>query len=246
MKNVFTRLTAKTLKANRTRTMVTIIGILLATAMLTAVTTFISSLQHYMLENVIAENGDWHGEAMQIPEKKVEELAGMKEVTMQVTWQELGYALDGIKPSYYNSSALPYYYVVGIDADFEKQMPIRVTEGRLPENGRELILSEQARWALEQNGTPVAIGDTLSLDLGERLLNGERLGAENPVVYRNEENPDVDARKEELQIREHREYTVVGYMEEPYYGWHTAPVSCALPGKIRLRCRIASIPAFLS
>ena len=63
MKNVFTRLTAKTLKANRTRTMVTIIGILLATAMLTAVTTFISSLQHYMLENVIAENGDWHGEA---------------------------------------------------------------------------------------------------------------------------------------------------------------------------------------
>ena len=107
MKNVFTRLTAKTLKANRTRTMVTIIGILLATAMLTAVTTFISSLQHYMLENVIAENGDWHGEAMQIPEKKVEELAGMKEVTMQVTWQELGYALDGVKPSYYNSSALP-------------------------------------------------------------------------------------------------------------------------------------------
>ena len=226
MKNVFTRLTAKTLKANRTRTMVTIIGILLATAMLTAVTTFISSLQHYMLENVIAENGDWHGEAMQIPEKKVEELAGMKEVTMQVTWQELGYALDGIKPSYYNSSALPYYYVVGIDADFEKQMPIRVTEGRLPENGRELILSEQARWALEQNGTPVAIGDTLSLDLGERLLNGERLGAENPVVYRNEENPDVDARKEELQIREHREYTVVGYMEEPYYGWHSAGFLC--------------------
>ena len=52
MKNAFTRLTAKTLKANRTRTMVTIIGILLATAMLTAVTTFISSLQHYMLENV--------------------------------------------------------------------------------------------------------------------------------------------------------------------------------------------------
>lgn len=134
MKNAFTRLTAKTLKANRTRTMVTIIGILLATAMLTAVTTFISSLQHYMLENVIAENGDWHGEAMQIPEKKVEELAGMKEVTMQVTWQELGYALNGIKPSYHNSSALPYYYVVGIDADFEKQMPIRVTEGRLPEN----------------------------------------------------------------------------------------------------------------
>ena len=139
MKNVFTRLTAKTLKANRTRTMVTIIGILLATAMLTAVTTFISSLQHYMLENVIAENGDWHGEAMQIPEKKVEELAGMKEVTMQVTWQELGYALDGVK----NSSALPYYYVAGIDADFEKQMPIR----RSPAKRRIF-------WRISQAATP--------------------------------------------------------------------------------------------
>lgn len=36
MKNVFTNVTWKTLKKNRTRTLVTIIGILLAAAMLTA------------------------------------------------------------------------------------------------------------------------------------------------------------------------------------------------------------------
>ena len=51
--NVFTRTTIKTLKKNRMRTLVTVIGIILATAMLTAVTTFISSLQHYMIESVI-------------------------------------------------------------------------------------------------------------------------------------------------------------------------------------------------
>ena len=55
MKNVFTRLTAKTLKANRTRTMVTIIGILLATAMLTAVTTFISRGK---ISNAFCHRGD--------------------------------------------------------------------------------------------------------------------------------------------------------------------------------------------
>ena len=56
--NVFTRTTIKTLKKNRTRTCVTIIGIILATAMLTAVTSFISSLQNYMLRAVITQMGN--------------------------------------------------------------------------------------------------------------------------------------------------------------------------------------------
>ena len=53
--NVWTRLTGKTLKANRTRTAVTIVGIVLAAAMLTAVTTFISSLRQYLIANIIAD-----------------------------------------------------------------------------------------------------------------------------------------------------------------------------------------------
>ncbi len=55
MKNVFRKITLKALKKNRTRTLVTITGILLAASMLTAVTTFIASLRQYMIQVCVEE-----------------------------------------------------------------------------------------------------------------------------------------------------------------------------------------------
>ena len=45
--NVFHKVTLKSLAINKTRTIVTIIGIILSVSMITAVTTLISSLQNY-------------------------------------------------------------------------------------------------------------------------------------------------------------------------------------------------------
>ena len=51
---VFQKYTLETLKKNKVRTFVTIIGIILSVAMFTAITTIISSLQSYMV-NVAME-----------------------------------------------------------------------------------------------------------------------------------------------------------------------------------------------
>ena len=59
--NVFHKFAIKSLKLNRTRTIVTIIGIILSTAMLTAVTTTVSSVQQFLLEVMEKQNGCWHG-----------------------------------------------------------------------------------------------------------------------------------------------------------------------------------------
>ena len=59
--NVFHKFAIKSLKLNRTRTIVTIIGIILSTAMLTAVTTTVSSVQQFLLEVTEKQNGCWHG-----------------------------------------------------------------------------------------------------------------------------------------------------------------------------------------
>lgn len=59
--NIFNKVTIKSLKKNRTRTIVTIIGIMLSAAMICAVTTFISSIQKYVLNYSIYTAGDWHG-----------------------------------------------------------------------------------------------------------------------------------------------------------------------------------------
>jgi len=52
--NVFHKFAIKSLKLNRTRTIVTIIGIILSTAMLTAVTTTVSNFYWKLRRNKMA------------------------------------------------------------------------------------------------------------------------------------------------------------------------------------------------
>lgn len=60
MKNIFYHITKKTLKQNRTRTWLTIIGVLLSTAMITAVTTFGASFRQFLIDYTIQQDGNWH------------------------------------------------------------------------------------------------------------------------------------------------------------------------------------------
>ena len=53
--NVLNRVTWNNLKKNKTRTIVTIIGVILSAAMITAVTTFVSTMQDYMLRSVLGK-----------------------------------------------------------------------------------------------------------------------------------------------------------------------------------------------
>lgn len=57
--NIFNKVAMQGLKKNRTRTIVTIIGVVLSAAMITAVTTFGVSLMNYMAEVAASKYGDW-------------------------------------------------------------------------------------------------------------------------------------------------------------------------------------------
>ena len=57
--NIFNKVAMQGLKKNRTRTIVTIIGVILSAAMITAVTTFGVSLMNYMAEVAASKYGDW-------------------------------------------------------------------------------------------------------------------------------------------------------------------------------------------
>ena len=59
--SIFNRVTLQSLKENKTRTLVTIIGIILSAAMICAVPTFASSFLNYARETTIYTEGNWHG-----------------------------------------------------------------------------------------------------------------------------------------------------------------------------------------
>ena len=127
--NIFHKVTLRYLKENRTRTLVTIVGIILSAAMFTAVTTSISSLRNFMVRSTIYAGGDWYGAAYGLSAEEKEQLASDSRTKHSASMELLGFAdLEDSK-----NDAKPYLCVFGIQEDFTDMMPIHLLEGRVPD-----------------------------------------------------------------------------------------------------------------
>ena len=134
--NIFQKVTLKNLKENKTRTLVTIIGIILSAAMFTAVTVSISSLRHFLISYTIYREGSWQGAAYELSKDEADTLTSDEEISDSVSMQRLGYALL----TDCENEEKPYLCVYGIKENFTDLMPVHLTEGRMPENSSEILL----------------------------------------------------------------------------------------------------------
>ena len=220
--NVFNKVTLESLKKNRTRTVVTIIGIMLSAAMICASTTLVSSMQNFVLRCEIYSSGDWHGVVYDAAYKDYEDIRDSGKVSTAAYAQVLGYAKIGSANEY-----KPYLYVLGGDAasGYFETMPVHLILGTLPKDSTEIILPEH----LTSNGkVNYTLGDTVTLDVGDRTLDGKRLGQDTPVyAYDNEMQVEVMS-GERLENTEPRTYTVVGIYERPAFEDYAAPGYTAL------------------
>ena len=96
--NIFNKVTLQSMKKSRTRTIVTVIGVVLSAAMITAVATFAVSLQSYMVNGATQKYGAWHVEFLDVDSSFVQERTHDQEVADTATIENIGYAtLDGGK-----------------------------------------------------------------------------------------------------------------------------------------------------
>ncbi|MBQ7386334.1 MAG: ABC transporter permease [Ruminococcus sp.] len=205
--NVFNKVTLQSLKKNKTRTIVTIIGILLSTALICAVTTFTSSMQNFTLNSAIYVNGDWHAQVNCATPEELEKISGDERVSQYAYAQDLGYA----KIESENKDK-PYINVVAGDNEYFDTLPVHLVSGRLPLSPDEIVLSEQF---YADGNSGIKVGDKVTLSLGERTYNGHKLGQGDPVyTYGANEKVYVE---EEFVKSESRTYTVVGVCERPDY-----------------------------
>ena len=220
--NVFNKVTLESLKKNRTRTVVTIIGILLSAAMICASTTFVSSMQNFVLRCEIYSSGDWHGAVYDAAYKDYEDIRDSGKVSSAAYAQVLGYAkIDSA------NERKPYLYVLGGDAasGYFETMPVHLLLGTLPKDSTEIILPEH----LTSNGkVNYKLGDTVTLDVGDRTLDGRRLGQDTPVYTYDSETQVEIMSGERLENTEPRTYTVVGIYERPAFEDYSAPGYTAL------------------
>ena len=220
--NVFNKVTLESLKKNRTRTIVTIIGIMLSAAMICASTTFVSSMQNFVLRCEIYSSGDWHGAVYDAAYKDYEDIRDSGKVSSAAYAQVLGYAkIDSA------NEHKPYLYVLGGDvaSGYFETMPVHLILGTLPKDSTEIILPEH----LTSNGkVNYKLGDTVTLEVGDRTLDGRRLGQDTPVYTYDSETHTEIMSGERLENTEPRTYTVVGIYERPTFEDYSAPGYTAL------------------
>ena len=203
--NVFHKVTLQSLKQNKTRTIVTIIGILLSVSMICAVTTLTASTQDYALRSAIYTYGDWHGSETDTDYAAYEEIAASGLIEQAIYLQQIGHArLQGITNEY-----KPYLYVVGASEGAEKILPVHITSGSYPASSNELLLPENLA---SNGGVYYAIGDTITLRLGTRTFDGKEVKPQAPIYVYNEAGEE-QVLAETLESQETRTYKVVGFYD---------------------------------
>ena len=208
MNNVFNKVTLKSLKKNRTRTIVTIIGIILSAAMICAVTTFASSIINYTIQVSEWENGSWHGNEFITSYETYKKIADSDAVKDTAYLQNIGYSYDdGSK-----NECKPYINVVGASEKADDMLPIHITEGKYPTNSNEIIIPESL---INSSDTSYKIGDQITLDIGDCIVDGNKLNQHNDLFqYINDGKTFTD---ENIKVNETHTYTIVGFYDDlPY------------------------------
>lgn len=148
------------LRLNRKRTAVTILGVILASALICGVLLLGVSFQRVMIDHEVFMTGNWHARFHAVPYANARSIAEHRAVQAAMFSQPLGSATYGG-----HNTARPYLYVTAHDARSFQSLPIRLLAGRIPETSDELLVSGvMAR----DSGLDLAPGATVRLAYGER------------------------------------------------------------------------------
>lgn len=209
MRNIFSDITWRTMKQNRSRTIVTIIGVILSTAMISAVTSFGGSVRSFLIHETIHQTGNWHLE-VSVPTEESEEIKKDERVEAVGTTASLGFA----KAEGLDDKERPYYQILSYSKECMDMINMGISEGRAPENDSEILVSSVVQ-AMQEEGRQIAVGDTLTLSVGKRMQGNQKLSDNN--IYMSLDNPEVTEEmlaaaggEETLEEQKTRSFQVVG------------------------------------
>lgn len=244
--NATTNFTVKSLRANKVRTLVTIAGVALAAALLTAVLTTFASLNDYLYRSEAHLAGTWmacvEADGSSALDEKIVDAQADPQVAGTAIMRDVGFAK--LTADQQNTQGT-YLAIRSIEGDVGDICGIEPSEGRLPENDHEIMLF--STWN-DYGG--VSLGDAVTFDVGQRVarlapgeegfmsagtmtaswgVQGEAHESEitdgtplNSSMGVLEADIDGGIFNEEIANTEERTYTVVGFYDRPGYALSTA------------------------
>ena len=217
--SILNKFTVKNLKLNKKRTIVTIIGIMLSTALICGVAGLVSSFKASLINWIKVQDGNYHVAFHDIPVEKLKYVSENQKVKDYYLVGDVGWAnLEDSTNDY-----KPYVHILEYDNKALKNLGVNLTEGRLPENSNEIVISEHI---ITNGRVALKVGDEITLDVGKRVSSdGEELNENNPLLNGNtlivyDDETDLEEKEtEEVEETEHIEnttkktYKIVGIMQ---------------------------------
>ena len=216
--NVLNKLTKKNLLLNKKRTVVTIIGIMLSTALVCAVAGLVTSAQQTFVNLIKNSDGDYHISFSNVPQEQQKYITQNNAVESYFTTKELGYS----KYDEIQNEDKPYIYVVSMNEKAFKKGAYKLIEGRMAQNENEIVIPQHL---IDNGRVKINVGDKITLDVGTReLMDGSKQNQKNPYLASSSKEyiyqetgkaGDNEDYEEQIIDGQKKEYTVVGIIERP-------------------------------
>lgn len=212
--NIFHKLALQELIHNRARTLVTVAGVILSSALFAAVASFGVSLLSYLTAGAAAKYGDWHVGFYDVDPAFLQQQEQNPYVERTACFDNIGYAvLDGCQ-----NPDKPYLFLAGFSPETFDALPVTLLSGRLPQKEDEILIPAHA---ITNGGVSLAAGDVLTLAVGKRLGANGALCQDQPYTYG----------AERLAAEEEKTYTIVGVCLRPFFEETQAPGYTAITVK---------------
>lgn len=196
--NILKNIAYKNLQLNKKRNIVTVIGIILSVALITALSSLVVSFKESIINLEKHINGDFHYSFDGVQSNDLSIFENNRSIENFYKVGTLGYAKINTENEY-----KPYAYVINIDKNDFNSIGVELTDGELPKNNNEIIIPRHLR----NNGkVDLNVGDTITLEVGSRMSEGYALGQNNPYEETNNET---------IENTVSVTYKVVGIFERP-------------------------------
>ena len=193
------KLALKNLKLNRKRTIVTIIGVILSVALITTVADMYMTGVNSIIEMEKNIKGNFHVAVKAVDYEDLSYIENNRQISDYAYVKSLGFAkIENAKVS-----ERPYINVSTFSKDDVDILRIKMKSGDFPKNENEIMVPE----GYKEDGYDIKVGDTISLDLGQRIGEDGK-----SIDYNAELTSDEDGNKKREQIinTSKKEYKVTG------------------------------------
>lgn len=215
--SIMTTFTRRSLARNKVRTAVTVAGIALAAALLTAVLTSVGSLGDFMLRNELAVSGSWSASGWSWDEDAPARMEEDPQIADSASMQDAGVVELSSDLAKYTGSMLA---VVNAEGDIGRICAVHPAEGRLPQQPGEIMLPMRFKDSQEYSDGPCEIGSAVTFELCTRMIDGNPVSSSGLVegvagTVMGDAEMDLVAQRTQT-------YTVVGFYELPNWTLQTS------------------------